>query len=88
MPPDVEKVHGMLMWRAHGAAAAAAASKRARRSAVLAARCAMKHYLFSSATRVSHRGCRTCGLPMAKGGFVTSLRQPARYNVIILLYSL
>ena len=54
------------------------ASKRARRCSASAARCAKKCRLSSSDTRVSHRGCRTCGWPISKGVFVTSVRHPAR----------
>ena len=54
------------------------ASKTARRSAISAARCATSRRLSSGVTLVSPRGCRTKGLPMAKGGVVTSLCHPAR----------
>ena len=43
------------------------ASKIARRSAISAARCATARRLSSGVTLVSPRGCRTKGLPMAKG---------------------
>ncbi len=37
-----------------------------------------KRCLSSGVTMVSHLGCRTKGLPILKGGSVTSLRHPAR----------
>ena len=43
------------------------ASKTAHRSAISAARCATARRLSSGVTLVSPRGCRTKGLPMAKG---------------------
>ena len=49
------------------------ASKIARRSAISTARCATAWRLSSGVTLVSLRGCRTKGLPMAKGGVVKSL---------------
>ena len=54
------------------------ASKTAHRSATSAALCAAARRLSSGVTLVSPRGCRTKGLPMAKGGLVTSLCHPAR----------
>ena len=42
-------------------------------------RCATARRLSSGVTLVSPRGCRTKGLPMAKGGVVTSLHHPARF---------
>ena len=53
------------------------ASKTARRSATPAARCATARRLSSGVTLVSPRGCRTKGLPMAKG-VVTNLCHPTR----------
>ena len=56
------------------------ASKIARRSAISAARCATARRLSSGVNLVSPRGCRTKGMPMAKGGVVTGLYHPhARY---------
>ena len=60
--------------RIQGVPATTAASKRARRCSGSAARCAKKHRLSSGNTRVSHRGCRTCGWQISKWGFVTSVR--------------
>ena len=54
------------------------ASKTARRSATSAARCAAARRLSSGVTLVFPRGCRTNGLPVVKGGSVTSFYHPAR----------
>ena len=59
----------LLLQRIHSGTAAAAASKMARHSATSAARCAMSRRLSSGVTLVSHRGCRTNGLPIDEGGF-------------------
>ena len=56
----------------------ALAWKAARRSEISAARCAMCRRLSSGVTLVSPLGLRTNGLPIAKGGLVTSLCQAAR----------
>ena len=53
------------------------ASKTARRSATPAARCTTARRLSSGVTLVSPRGCRTEGLPMAKGGVVANLPDAA-----------
>ena len=69
----------LLLWSlTQGVGVAIAASKRARRCATSAARCAMNRRLSAGDTLVSHRGGRTCGLPMSNGRSVTSLRHPAR----------
>ena len=54
------------------------ASMIAHRSAISAVRCATARRLSSGVTPVSPRGCRTKGLPMAKGGVVTDLCNPTR----------
>ena len=79
LPPRWKQFMVLLLcsW-AQGADVAIAASKRARHCATSEVRCAINRRLSSGDTLVSHRGSRTCGLPVSKGRLVISFRHPAR----------